>query len=75
MASLKMHDFAVSSNHRGYQMNQEAACNVLLVDLCLLTGRLNSGRPSTPLISAPRTPTDGPHEEDQTAAVPDAARG
>lgn len=38
-------------------------------------GGLNSGSPSTGLISAPFTPTDGPHEEDQTAAVPDAEGG
>lgn len=35
MASLKMHDFALSGNHGRYQMNQEAACNVLPVHLCV----------------------------------------
>lgn len=35
MASLKMHDFALSGNHGKYQMNQEAVCNVLPVHLCV----------------------------------------
>lgn len=39
------------------------------------TGRLNSGSPTTPLISAPLAPNNGPYEEDQKAAVPDAAGG
>lgn len=45
------------------------------VCICVVTGWLNSGCLSLLIVSAPPAPSDGAREEDQAAAVHDAAAG